>query len=109
MVTNKPEALAELVLNGLGIRAPFQMVVGGDSLECKKPHPLPIHHVLEVFSAGPESAVMIGDGLHDIEAGRAAGLRTVAVSTGVASRMELESAGADHVLDSIQQLPGLIP
>ncbi|MEE8434548.1 MAG: HAD-IA family hydrolase [bacterium] len=109
VVTNKPEALAEHVLKGLGIRAPFQMVVGGDSLECKKPDPLPILHVLGAVSVQPESAVMIGDGLHDIEAGRAAGLRTVGVSTGVASRMELEGAGADHVLDSLEQLPGLIP
>lgn len=109
VVTNKPAALAEHVLRGLGIRAPFQMVLGGDSLECQKPDPLPIHHVLEAFSQRPESAVMIGDGLHDIEAGRAAGLRTVAVATGVASRTELEAAGADHVIDSLEQLPGLIP
>lgn len=109
VVTNKPEALAEHVLKGLGIRAPFQMVVGGDSLKCKKPHPLPIQHVLEAIAVRPESAVMIGDGLHDIEAGRAAGVRTVAVTTGVASRTELEAAGADHVLDSLEQLPGLIP
>lgn len=109
VVTNKPAALAEHVLQGLGIRAPFQMMLGGDSLECKKPDPLPIRHVLEAFSVRPESAVMIGDGLHDIEAGRAAGIRTVAVTTGVASRSELEGAGADYVLDSLEQLPGLIP
>ncbi len=109
IVTNKTEALAEHVLQGMGIRAPFQRVVGGDSLECKKPDPRPIQHVLEAFSVRPESAVMIGDGLHDIEAGRAAGLPTVGLTTGVATRAELEGAGADHVLDSLEQLPGLIP
>lgn len=109
VVTNKSEALAEHVLKGLGIRAPFGIVVGGDSLECKKPDPLPIRHVMEAFSVEAGSAVMIGDGLHDIEAGRAAGLRTVGVTTGVASRTELEAAGADHVLDSLEHLPGLIP
>lgn len=109
VVTNKSAALAEQVLKGLGIRAPFQMVLGGDSLECKKPHPLPLRHVLDAFSVSPEAAVMIGDGLHDIEAGRAAGLATVGVTTGVASRAELEGAGADRVIDSLHQLPGLIP
>lgn len=108
VVTNKPIRLAAQVLEILHLRQSFQMVLGGDSLAHSKPHPLPLLHVLAAFSVAPAAGVMIGDGLHDIEAGRAAGLRTVGVTTGVATRAELESAGPDHLIDSLEALPALL-
>ena len=50
---------------------------------------------------------MVGDSLHDLDAGRAAGMRTVAVLTGIAPRERL-APHADVVLDTIDGLPGWV-
>ena len=50
---------------------------------------------------------MVGDSLHDLHAGRAAGMRTVAVLTGIATAPDL-TPHADAVLPDISALPGWI-
>jgi phosphoglycolate phosphatase len=107
VVTNKSFRLTRRILEGLGVWERFQLVLGGDSLERSKPDPLPLLHVMATFALPPEAVVMVGDGLHDIEAGRAAGIRTVAVTTGVEARAALAAAGADHVIDRLDALRDL--
>jgi phosphoglycolate phosphatase len=73
IVTNKPHYLAIDLLRGLEILAPFALVIGGDSLEHKKPHPLPLLHTLEQLAVAPENCVMIGDHHTDLRCAQAAG------------------------------------
>jgi len=107
VVTNKTLHLSHKILQGLGLWERFALVLGGDSLPRRKPDPLPVRHVLEALGLAPAEALLVGDGLHDMQAGRAAGVPTVAVTTGVASRAELEAAQPRHVIDRLDALLAL--
>ncbi|MBI4083689.1 MAG: HAD-IA family hydrolase [Candidatus Lambdaproteobacteria bacterium] len=104
VVTNKPQLETERILAGLGIAGCFKLVLGGDALPRKKPDPLPLTHFLVRFGLAPREAVMIGDGYHDIRAGKAAGTMTVAVTTGVQRRPALAAEHPDHIIDRMDQL-----
>jgi len=82
VVTNKPKRMTEPLLEQLGLRARSACTVSGDTLPERKPHPAPL--LLAAHEAGVEpcSAVYVGDASRDIEAGRAAGMRTVAAAYG---------------------------
>lgn len=73
VVSNKPHHLAVELLRRLDLLEPFSMVIGGDSLDHKKPHPLPILHTLQQLRIAPENCVMIGDHHTDLISARAAG------------------------------------
>lgn len=108
VVTNKPQHQAEALLNGLGVAHHFHHVFGGDAFDRKKPDPYPLQVVMEKTSLTAEQFVMVGDGVHDIQAGKAAGITTVGISQGVASRGELQEAGADHIIAHMTELLDLI-
>lgn len=76
VVTNKPWQLAIDLLRGLELLEPFALVIGGDSLTEKKPHPLPILHSLHQLGVAAEHSVMIGDHHTDLRAAAAAGVRS---------------------------------
>lgn len=105
VVTNKNYDLTKKILTGLSVWDAFRIVVGGDSLARHKPDPLPIEHVLNHLAVDPIEAVMIGDGLHDVHAGQAAGVLTVAVSTGVESATSLAASKPDHLIETMHRLP----
>lgn len=103
VVTNKPTAFSEAILQGLGLRAHFVAVIGGDALPERKPHPAPVLAGLAACGvADPADAVMIGDSPNDIRAGRAAGTRTCGVTYGFRAAHEL--AEADVVIDDLSRL-----
>ena len=76
VVTNKPLQLTLELLEGLGLRSFFPVVLGGDSCPAKKPDPAPLLAALRALNAEAQGAVMIGDHHTDLKAGRAAGVRT---------------------------------
>lgn len=101
--TNKSESLALRLLEKLDVTKRFAAVSGGDTYPFKKPDP---RHVLEtVRQAGgtPAHAVMVGDSSNDIDASRAAGIASVAVSFGYCDRPAAE-LGADIVIDHFDAL-----
>ena len=106
VVTNKREHFARTVLNELTIGSCFDSVLGSDSVAEKKPSPVPILHLLDLYSLDPSEAAMVGDSEIDIAAGKGAGVRTVGVTYGYRERGALE--GADFIIDDIRQLPGVI-
>ncbi len=77
IVTNKPEYLARQVLPKLGWDARSAILVGGDSLPERKPHPLPLLHAAEVLGVGIAECAYVGDDERDIVAARAAGMRSI--------------------------------
>lgn len=107
VITNKPFGLAKSLLNTLGLRP--GVLLGGDSLPEKKPHPLPVLTALETLRAPACDAWMIGDDARDIEAGRSAGCRTVACGYGY-----FDPAGgpamwqADRMVEAPEQLAQLL-
>jgi phosphoglycolate phosphatase len=104
VISNKIESMSRQILDELGMTAYFDAVLGSDSVEETKPSPKPLFQVMKMFSVGPDESVMVGDSSFDIEAGKAAGTATVAVSYGFRPPDTLN--GADFLIDAID---GLLP
>jgi phosphoglycolate phosphatase len=77
LVTNKPEAPARRILEGLGLSERFDCVLGGDSLQTKKPAPQMLLAAAAALGTPPARCLMVGDSDVDVEAGIAAGVPTV--------------------------------
>lgn len=77
IITNKPEYLARLLMPLLGWETRSAILIGGDSLPERKPHPLPLLHAAQTLFVAPEDCVYVGDDQRDIEAARAAGMRSI--------------------------------
>ncbi len=75
IVTNKPTALTEPLLEALELHHRASVVVSGDTLEHAKPHPLPVRHAARALNRAPEACWSIGDARRDIDAALAAGTR----------------------------------
>ncbi len=99
IVTNKPRAFTEPLLAMLALRPDHGCVVSGDSLPQRKPHPAPLLLAADMLDCPAEQCAYIGDALRDIEAGRAAGMITVAALWGYIRQGEAPADwGADIVI-----------
>lgn len=105
IVTNKAERFTHPIVEGLGLHSRAAVVVCGDTTPHSKPHPAPL--IEAARRAGVECAecVYVGDDLRDIEAGRAAGMSTLAAGWGYLGQGEpIEAWGADAVLAEPDEL-----
>lgn len=103
-VTNKPYAPARNLLDALAILEPFDLLLGGDSLPHKKPHPGALQHCLRHFGVSADQALMVGDSRNDVEAARAAGVPVVALPWGYNHGEPIEAARPDWLLESLVEL-----
>ena len=105
VVTNKPARFTAPLLRALGLESRAACVVSGDTAARPKPDPAPILHALEACSVRAFDCVYIGDDPRDVQAGRAAGVRTVAAAYGYLGGADDVSAwGADLVIERPQDL-----
>jgi phosphoglycolate phosphatase len=104
LVSNKMHRLTVAVVRGLGVENQFDAILGGDSAAEKKPHPALLNSVLERFKVLAASALIVGDGDTDIEAGKRAGVITCAVTYGLGRKDDLIAAKPDVMIDSITEL-----
>ena len=104
ILTNKALGLALPLLKGLGIARHFRAVLGGDSLALAKPSPDPIWKLLEDFGVAADRALIVGDSEVDIQAGRAAGIHTCAVTYGYGSPADLRAVQPDFVIHRLSDL-----
>ncbi len=100
-VTNKATKFTEPLLAATGLRDYFEIVVSGDTLAEKKPHPLPLKHAAAFFDIKPEEMLMIGDSINDAEAARAAGSPVFIVPYGYNEGIELRGLDCDAFIDNI--------
>ncbi|MGH8491919.1 MAG: phosphoglycolate phosphatase [Moraxellaceae bacterium] len=103
-VTNKPYAPAKALLEALNLLEPFDLLLGGDSLPHKKPHPLPLQHCLQHFGIKAAEALMVGDSRNDVEAAKAAGVKVVALPWGYNHGEPIEMTQPDWLVDSLIEL-----
>ena len=103
-LTNKPNAFAVPLLHSKGLAGFFDAVFGGDAFERKKPDPLPLLKTCEALGTLPARTLMVGDSSNDVRAARAAGCPVVLVSYGYNHGEPVAAAGADRVIDQIDQL-----
>jgi len=107
-VTNKATQFTIPILKALGIHDDFETIVCGDTLEEKKPHPLPLLHSAEKLGVKPENALMIGDSISDVKAARAAGFSIVCMSYGYNHGVDIRESNPDAVVDSMAQFADVI-
>jgi phosphoglycolate phosphatase len=107
-VTNKAAQFTLPLLQDLGVRDYFGIVVAGDTLPVKKPDPAPLLHAARHFGIAPEEALMVGDSVSDVKAARAAGFQIVCMSYGYNHGVDIRTASPDAVIDSLTELPALL-
>jgi len=107
-VTNKAEQFTVPLLKDLGIHDRFGIIVSGDTLAEKKPHPMPLLHAAEFFGVKPENAMMLGDSVSDVKAARAACFQIVCMSYGYNHGVDIRDANPDAVIDSMAELPSVL-
>ncbi|MCB5409859.1 HAD family hydrolase [Pseudogemmobacter faecipullorum] len=107
IVTNDAEAPARAHVAAHNLGGLVDFVAGYDSGHGAKPGPGMLNAFLRAEGLDPARVLMVGDSLHDLEAGRAAGTRRVAVLTGVAKAASL-APHADVVLENIGEIPAWI-
>ncbi|HKN65647.1 MAG TPA: HAD-IA family hydrolase [Gemmatimonadaceae bacterium] len=104
VVTSKGDMLARRGLELVGIARHFETIVSCDSCTRHKPHPEPVLTALERLGYEPDEALFVGDSVHDIEAGNAAGVESVAALWGPFTREQLAGARPDRFIDRIGDL-----
>ncbi len=108
IVTSKSEALAMRGLVHGSLARYMDTIVGCDSSIRHKPDPEPVQIALRRLARAPQDAVFIGDSVHDIHAGNAAGVRTVAALWGAFERADLEPGAPTAYADTIADIVPLI-
>lgn len=105
VVTNKPGWLTEPLLKQLNLHERAGCIVSGDTLPVRKPDPAPLLHAAKLVRRQPQQCVYVGDDRRDVDAGRAAGMRTVVARYGyIEDREDPRRWGADDMIDDIAQL-----
>lgn len=107
-VTNKASQFTIPLLKDLGVHDHFEIIICGDTLEKKKPDPMPLLHAAEFFGVKPENAMMLGDSISDVKASRAAGFQIICMSYGYNHGEDIRDAKPDAVIDSMAELPGIL-
>ena len=103
-LTNKPAAFARELLLAKSLASAFAHCFGGDSFVRKKPDPLPLIEACKALGTAPARTLMVGDSRNDVLAARAAGCPVVLVRYGYNHGEPAESAGADRVIDRLDEL-----
>jgi N-acetyl-D-muramate 6-phosphate phosphatase len=99
IVTNKAERFTHRIVEGLGLKQRAAVVVCGDTTPHSKPHPAPLLEAARRAGASAADCVYVGDDARDIQAGRAAGMATLAAAWGYLGQGEpIDAWGADAVL-----------
>lgn len=107
VITNKTREFSVPLLEQLGIRRYFRLIIGADDGLPLKPAPDSVLRIMDEFKAPGDRTGMVGDGTTDIRAGRAAGIITCSVTYGFRSEEELRAAGPDYMIRGIAELKEL--
>ncbi|MDK3016177.1 HAD-IA family hydrolase [Pseudodonghicola flavimaris] len=105
--TNKPERLADQLLQSLGVRDKFASLVGADTLAVHKPDPEPLREAARRAGGDPARTVLVGDSDTDRNTARAAGVPSVLVTFGP-SGDDMAALQPEALLDDYADLPALV-
>jgi pyrophosphatase PpaX len=108
LVTSKNRSGALRGLTLAQLEALMDVMVCADEVENPKPHPEPVEKAVRLLDADPRATVYVGDSIHDMRSGRAAGVRTAAVLWGPFGRTHLEGAQPDEWLERPEDLLTLV-
>ncbi|HSC95265.1 MAG TPA: HAD-IA family hydrolase [Burkholderiales bacterium] len=108
VVTNKAERFTLPLLELLEVRARAACVIGGDTTGSIKPHPAPLLAASRAIGLAPQTCIYLGDDQRDVDAGRAAGMKTAVAKWGYLNGEHPERWNADSMIDEPQQLLRLL-
>ncbi len=105
IVTNKPARLTVPLLKALALDQRAACAVSGDTVSNSKPHPAPLLHACKIIGVNAGRCLYVGDAERDIEAGRNAGMTTLAASFGyIGENDNIDRWGADGVVNSAKEI-----
>lgn len=107
-VTNKASEFTLPLLKDLGISDYFETILCGDMVERKKPDPLPLIMSAEKLGVSPQSSLMIGDSMSDVNAARAAKFSIICMSYGYNHGEDIRDYDPDAVIDTMTEIKDLI-
>jgi phosphoglycolate phosphatase len=107
-VTNKASQFTLPLLQDLGIRDYFEIVICGDMVERKKPDPMPLLQAAEQLETEPQASLMLGDSMSDVNAARAAGFQIVCMSYGYNHGEDIRDYNPDAVVDSMVEIKDIV-
>lgn len=107
-VTNKNAQFTLPILEKLGIKDDFEIIVCGDTLSKKKPDPEPLLHAARELGVTPENSLMLGDSMSDVKAARAANFSIICMSYGYNHGEDIRSYNPDAVVDRMDEIKNLI-
>jgi phosphoglycolate phosphatase len=105
--TNKPEALAERLMQSLGVRGAFGALVGADTLTVRKPDPEPLRETARRLGGDPALCLLVGDSDTDRNTARAAGVPSVLVTFGPSGE-DMAALEPEALIDGFGELPGVV-
>jgi len=108
LVTSKNRTGALRGLTLVRLESLMDVLVCADEVDNPKPHPEPVEKAVRLLGADPATTVYVGDSIHDMRSGRAAGVRTAAVLWGPFGRAHLEGAQPDYWLEKPEELLALV-
>jgi pyrophosphatase PpaX len=108
LVTSKNRNGAVRGLTLVKLESLMDVLVCCDEVANPKPHPEPVERAVELLAADPAKTVYVGDSIHDMRSGRAAGVQTAAVLWGPFGRSHLEGASPDYWLEKPDDLLRII-
>ena len=100
-LTNKEERFARRVLEKTALAEYFDLVVGGDTLPCKKPDRATVFHVLDTLGGERSHAAHVGDSRTDVETAHNAGIAAWAVPYGYNGGEPIEAAGPNRIFATL--------
>lgn len=105
--TNKPEQLAETLMQRLGVRGAFGALVGADTLPVRKPHAEPLIETVRRLGCDPRRTALVGDSVTDRETSRAANVPSILVTFGP-SGDDMAALEPDALLDDYADLASIV-
>ncbi len=105
LVTNKERRFTDRVLQKHGLMDAFDLIICGDSLSVKKPHPDVIHHCLSALDETAGSSLFVGDSETDISTAKAAGVMCWAVPYGYNHGKPIGESMPDRIVPDISEVP----
>ena len=107
IITNKPFEFVQPILDGLELNGLFESILGGDSLDKRKPDPLPLHYTCDKLGVSVEKCVMVGDSKNDIIAANSANMQSVGLTYGYNYGEDINEHGPDISIDDFADMIAL--
>jgi phosphoglycolate phosphatase len=109
VLTNKTYEPTLAILEYLGLKDLFKLVVGGDTFSTRKPDPEGLLYIMNELGVEPHQTVMIGDGVPDVAVTKRIGVTSVAILDGITAKDRLLAQKPDYTVDTFAELSALLP